>query len=59
MTGRVTAPPTLTAFGLGHCFEYGQFDQLKARTEPDGARYQFVHDTALQLVKVINPQGLT
>lgn len=40
-------------------FEYGHFDQLKARTAPDGARHEFVHDTELKLMKVTNPQGLT
>ncbi|MDT0267680.1 RHS repeat-associated core domain-containing protein [Streptomyces sp. DSM 44915] len=41
-------------------YEYGRFDLLSARVEPDGARYTFEHDpVTLQLTKVFNPQGLT
>ncbi|WP_206502385.1 RHS repeat-associated core domain-containing protein [Streptomyces chrestomyceticus] len=39
-------------------FEYGHFDQLSARTGPDGVRYEFSHDAHLRLVRVTNPQGL-
>ncbi|BFO15818.1 hypothetical protein SHKM778_22060 [Streptomyces sp. KM77-8] len=39
--------------------EYTHFDLLTARTGPDGVRYEFDHDTELNLTKVTNPQGLT
>lgn len=32
---------------------------LLARTEPDGARYEFTHDSNLRLTRVTNPQRLT
>ncbi|MET7366450.1 putative T7SS-secreted protein [Streptomyces sp. NPDC005566] len=38
--------------------QYGDFDLLIARTEPDGARFEFTHDVNLRLTEVINPQGL-
>lgn len=39
-------------------FAYTRFDLLAARTYPDGARYEFVHDAALRLTKVTAPHGL-
>lgn len=38
--------------------EYGDFDLLIARTEPDGARFEFTNDVNLRMTDVINPQGL-
>ncbi|SHN05136.1 YD repeat-containing protein [Streptomyces yunnanensis] len=32
--------------------------EVTARTDPFGVRYEFIHDTNLQLTKVANPQGL-
>ncbi|MEV4333325.1 DNA/RNA non-specific endonuclease, partial [Streptomyces sp. NPDC049597] len=40
-------------------FTYTDFDLLTSRTSPDGVRYEFSHDTNLQLTRVTNPQGLT
>ncbi|MBC2908243.1 DUF6531 domain-containing protein, partial [Streptomyces cupreus] len=40
-------------------FEYTHFDLPSARTGPDGARYEFIHDRNLRLVQVLSPQGLT
>lgn len=40
-------------------YQYTHFDLLKARTGPDGVRYEFSHNTQLQLVQVKNPLGLT
>ncbi|MER5929828.1 putative T7SS-secreted protein [Streptomyces sp. NPDC002054] len=37
---------------------YGDFDLLKARTGPDGVRYEFTHDAELRLTSVTNPAGL-
>ncbi|AJC58794.1 hypothetical protein [Streptomyces sp. 769] len=31
---------------------------MTARTAPSEVRYEFAHDTNLQLTKVANPQGL-
>ncbi|WP_425567918.1 hypothetical protein, partial [Plantactinospora mayteni] len=40
-------------------YEYGRFDLLRTRVEPNGARYEFAHDPAtLLLTRVTNPQGL-
>ncbi|MET9423511.1 putative T7SS-secreted protein [Streptomyces sp. NPDC006540] len=47
------------AMGGVTAFEYTDFDLLMAKTGPDGARYEFTHDTNLQLTRVVNPQGLT
>ncbi|WP_176969348.1 MULTISPECIES: DUF6531 domain-containing protein [unclassified Streptomyces] len=47
------------AIGGVTTFEYGHFDQLSARTGPDGVRYEFTHDAHLRLTRVTNPQGLT
>ncbi|MFE1315733.1 putative T7SS-secreted protein [Streptomyces sp. NPDC058755] len=41
------------------CFEYGQFDLLTARVEPDGSRYEFRYDNELRLIAVTNPHGQT
>ncbi|GGT30265.1 MULTISPECIES: putative T7SS-secreted protein [Streptomyces] len=38
-------------------YEYGDFDVVRARTGPDGARHAFVHDARLRLTEVVNPQG--
>ncbi|MET7679152.1 DUF6531 domain-containing protein [Streptomyces sp. NPDC005423] len=35
----------------------GPFDVPAARTDPDGARYEFAYDTELRLTGVTNPQG--
>ncbi|MBL1065208.1 putative T7SS-secreted protein [Streptomyces sp. 7-21] len=40
-------------------FAYTHFDLLAARTEPDGTRYEFTHDSQLRLRQVTNPAGLT
>lgn len=40
-------------------YQYTHFDLMKARTGPDGVRYEFDHNTRLQLVQVRNPLGLT
>ena len=48
-----------TADGRTTSFEYGAFDLPVAQTRPDGTRYEFVLDTELRVIKVINPQGLT
>ncbi|MCS0601185.1 DUF6531 domain-containing protein [Streptomyces sp. LP11] len=37
----------------------GHFSVPAARTDPDGARYEFRYDTELRLATVTNPQGLT
>jgi RHS repeat-associated protein len=37
-------------------FEYGAFRRISARTERDGARYEFTHDAQLRLNNVTNPQ---
>lgn len=47
------------AVGGVSTFEYMDFDLLVARTGPDSVRYEFSHDTNLQLTRVTNPQGLT
>ncbi|MFF5274067.1 putative T7SS-secreted protein [Streptomyces sp. NPDC000133] len=47
------------AMGAISRFEYTDFDLLVARIEPDGVRYEFDHDSNLQLTQVTNPQGLT
>lgn len=47
------------AVGGVSTFEYTDFDLLVARTGPDRVRYEFSHDTNLQLTRVTNPQGLT
>ncbi|MFI9588200.1 putative T7SS-secreted protein [Streptomyces sp. NPDC052236] len=39
-------------------WEYTDFDLLVTRTGPDGVRYEFSHNTNLQLTQVTNPQGL-
>nr|WP_324608702.1 hypothetical protein [Streptomyces sp. NRRL S-1824] len=46
------------AMGAVSRFEYTDFDLLVARTELDGVRYEFDHDSNLQLTQVTNPQGL-
>ncbi|CAL9484958.1 RHS repeat-associated core domain-containing protein [Streptomyces sp. enrichment culture] len=40
-------------------YEYTHFDLLSARTDPDGARYEFFYSPSLKLTRVRNPQGLT
>ncbi|WP_411090554.1 RHS repeat-associated core domain-containing protein [Streptomyces sp. 049-1] len=47
--------------GQGHVtqYEFGHFDVLAAEVRPDGSRYEFEHNSTLQLTKVVNPQGLT
>lgn len=57
MTVRETACPTPTQW-VRCRFEYTDFDLLVARTELDGVRYEFDHDSNLQLTQVTNPQGL-
>ncbi|MFI7318473.1 RHS repeat-associated core domain-containing protein [Streptomyces venezuelae] len=47
------------AMGATTTHEYTHFDLIAARTGPDGVRYEFDHDTQLQLRKVTDPQGLT
>ncbi|MGW8884695.1 putative T7SS-secreted protein [Streptomyces sp. NPDC055749] len=47
------------AMGMVSRFEYTDFDLMAARTGPDGVRYEFGHDTNLQLTQVTNPHGLT
>lgn len=49
----------IDAIGGVTTFEYTDFDLLTARTGPDGVRYEFSHDTNLNLTQVTNPQGLT
>ncbi|MFE7166304.1 polymorphic toxin type 28 domain-containing protein [Streptomyces sp. NPDC057616] len=39
--------------------EYGHFDLPVCRIDPDGARYEYAHDTELRLAAVTNPAGLT
>ncbi|MFC7257775.1 DUF6531 domain-containing protein [Streptomyces lutosisoli] len=39
-------------------FEYTSFDLMSTRTGLDRVRYEFTYDTELQLVQVLNPQGL-
>ncbi|MCX4844508.1 putative T7SS-secreted protein [Streptomyces sp. NBC_00893] len=48
----------IDAIGGLTTFEYSDFDLLTARTGPDGVRYEFSHDTNLNLTQVTNPQGL-
>lgn len=40
-------------------FDYGPFNQLRARTGRDGSRYKFTHDAELRLTSVTGPTGLT
>ncbi|MFH9198799.1 putative T7SS-secreted protein [Streptomyces anulatus] len=47
------------AMGAVSRYQYTHFDLMKARTGPDGVRYEFDHNTQLQLVQVRNPLGLT
>jgi RHS repeat-associated protein len=39
-------------------YGYGPFDLPTGRTDPDGSRYVFTHDSEMRLVSVTNPQGL-
>ena len=39
-------------------YEVGPFKLVTARTDPDGSRYDFAHDTELRLLSVTNPQKL-
>ncbi|MFC9245537.1 putative T7SS-secreted protein [Streptomyces sp. NPDC057136] len=48
----------IDAIGGVTTFEYTDFDLLTARTGPDSVRYEFNHDTNLNLTQVTNPQGL-
>ncbi|MFF9567459.1 putative T7SS-secreted protein [Streptomyces sp. NPDC014685] len=48
----------IDAIGGVTSFEYADFDLLTARTGPGGVRYEFSHDTNLNLTQVTNPQGL-
>ncbi len=45
------------AVGGTTVYEYGPFDLPRWRTDPDGTRYEFTHDTELRLTAVTNPQG--
>ncbi|MFI9810132.1 DUF6531 domain-containing protein [Streptomyces sp. NPDC052301] len=40
-------------------FEFTHFNLIAARVAPDGARYEFEHDTERRLTKVTDPHGLT
>ncbi|WP_442538153.1 hypothetical protein [Streptomyces pimonensis] len=72
LTRRVAADGTTESWrydGEGNCVEhtdpvggvtrseYTRFDLLAARTDPDGGRFEFVHDTCLRLIKVTDTQG--
>ncbi|MGY3200280.1 hypothetical protein [Streptomyces sp. TE5632] len=55
---RGNGPTPQEVGGISH-FEYTHFDLLAARTHPDGARYEFEHDSDLRLAQVTAFQGLT
>lgn len=44
--------------GFSTVYEIGPFHRISARTDPDGARYDFSHDTELRLTSVAGPHGL-
>ena len=53
--GNVTA--YVDRLGQSTFFESGTFDLPRARTGPDGARYEFEYDTETRLSAVVNPLG--
>ncbi|MFB4194511.1 DUF6531 domain-containing protein [Streptomyces carpaticus] len=40
-------------------FQYGPFDLLRSRSDPDGARYLFQRDSELRIDSIINPLGFS
>lgn len=58
-TAKVRCSPAAPPTAGGRCTSTALFDRLTARTEPDGARYEFGHDIELRLRQVTDPRGLT